>query len=658
MITISTKELAELKGCSERNVQLAIQSYKLPGEIIQSKKNRPIYKIKLADIAPELQIKYYRQHGLELPPELRKPKKAQPAKEPKPLDTYTAAQREEISRWITIIQDWQGYRSPRKDKDAADAEYIAQCRAKYPDVRISRDILYSRQRAYKSNDYDGLVDKRGLWRKGQSKMDDFVWRVFLTYYFDEKLSVSQCAVKTKEYLAEKKPELLRTIPEDRTYSCFRRRIESDIPAAVNLYERKGGKALHDRMAPYMLRTIDGMESNDWWVADNHTFDFFSLSESGVPHRLYLTAYLDVRSTAFVGWQVTFSPCADATLSALRRAIKQNGVPKNLLVDNGSEFLVHDVGGRGHRKRKSQQDEFLPPPVFDRLGIKMVNAIPGNPEAKIIERIFLDVKEMLSREINSFCGGTIAERPEGHMKLLKSKKIPTDKEIIKIVDDFMSGYYNYLPYNGQSKADRGKPKIQVYMEHRKVIRRPQSDADLNLMMMRSSRAVKVGRRGVRNTIAGYSIDYWTPEFLEEWQGEKVYYRYDPDDLSSVRVYDLEDRYIMTVPADEEAVAAYGAEVEQIKAGMSKINRYNKRIKEWAKDKMLSKEERMTALDLTMIQAHRNLEKAVDAESPMGQIVELFGANEVQYQTSAVVGQDMPLELMLENARRLKGAREDE
>ena len=52
------------------------------------------------------------------------------------------------------------------------------------------------------------------------------------------------------------------------------------------------------------------------------------------------------------------------------------------------------------------------------------------------------------------------------------------------------------------------------------------------------------------------------------GKKVYFRYDPDNLSEVRIYDLEDRYIMTVPADNEAVLSYNASREDVKAAMAK------------------------------------------------------------------------------------------
>ena len=50
-------------------------------------------------------------------------------------------------------------------------------------------------------------------------------------------------------------------------------------------------------------------------------------------------------------------------------------------------LTFDFGGLGHRQKKSTKDRFSPPPIFERLGIKMVNARVRNAKAKIIERRF-------------------------------------------------------------------------------------------------------------------------------------------------------------------------------------------------------------------------------------------------------------------------------
>ena len=124
---------------------------------------------------------------------------------------------------------------------------------------------------------------------------------------------------------------------------------------------------------------------------------------------------------------------------------------------------------------------------------------------------------------------------------------------------------FQPYGGEVVADRGKPRQQVYNENLHT-KRVAGAEDLSLMLMRSARPQKVTRRGVHLDIAGQRLDYWNDDMLMSLLGKQVYFRYDPDDLSEVRVYDLEDRYIMTVPVDNTAVLTYGASREDVKEAM--------------------------------------------------------------------------------------------
>lgn len=73
------------------------------------------------------------------------------------------------------------------------------------------------------------------------------------------------------------------------------------------------------------------------------------------------------------------------------------------------------------------------------------------------------------------------------------------------------------YGGAVAADRGKPRMQVYNEnlHRKRV--PRSEEDLNLLLMRSTRAIKVDRPGVYLTVGKTKIYYRTDEFVLNYPG---------------------------------------------------------------------------------------------------------------------------------------------
>ena len=128
----------------------------------------------------------------------------------------------------------------------------------------------------------------------------------------------------------------------------------------------------------------------------------------------------------------------------RKGILSYGIPANVYVDNGREFLTYDIGGRGHRAKKVLADgskPFAPPGVFERLGIKMTNAIVRNARAKLVERRFEDVKNYISRLFPTYTGGNVVEKPNRLKHVLKAGKIPTDAEVIAAVDTLIAGYLN-------------------------------------------------------------------------------------------------------------------------------------------------------------------------------------------------------------------------
>ena len=639
MIMLTVKQVAELKGCSESYIQRLFREGNIVGEL-----HDDIRQIPLSALEPALQKKYYRKNALLLPAELRRAKasEAKPPERVKSLEEFTVRQRQQIEERTLLVKSWEAFRLdwPDNDMAAADNAFVMRFKAGHRGKSISAPTLYRYRKAVEENNLDALVDKRSQFKKGKSKINNEVWTVFISYYLEEgsRYSAAKCWRHTKEYCEFHRPDLLPYT--NVSIDAIEWRIKKEIPLPVIEYNRYGRKRLHDRWAPYISRTYDEMRSNEYWVADNYTLDFMSRDGNNVIHRLYLTADIDARSQMIVGWQVTPKPCGDATLMALRNSIMPpdgrptNGVPENYYCDNGSEFLVHDIGGRGHRTRKKSEEAHQPPGVFARMGINMVNAIPGNPEAKLIERIFRVLKEEFCAAMDTFCGGNIMERPERLSKMLKDGHVPSDEEVIAAIGDFITGYYNHMPYTGKVQKDRGKPRIQVYNENIEHFRIMRNTDDLNLLLMRSSRMVTVGRRGVTGvplSIAGHRIDYWTPEFLAEWGGKPVYYRYDPQDLAEIRVYDEDDKFVCTLPADNMTVLEYGVGKNDIKIAMKMVRKYNQCVRDWTGGKLLTGAEKITVGDLMMRRARENIQNPPEYATKRDNIkvIEFVSALEEEY-----------------------------
>ena len=646
---LTAKQVAEVKGCSYQYIKRLLKDGKLQAVETVNEKNRKTYLVPLDALDEELQHKWY-QIMKENPPE-DITKLSESEQENAAADTFSEEERKEIDFWIDLVSRWQEYRKMPGVTSMADVDqkFVTFCSLEYPDRRISIDTLYRKWKAVKENDLKGLVDQRGKWRKGKSSIDETVWQAFLYYYLDEaQHPIQKCLEYTRMWAQEMRPDLYADIP---SYSAFYRKLAS-VPEGVKVLGREGHKAYNDRCAPYIRRIYDDMASNEWWIADNHTFDGMVKDKDGKLHRPYLTAFLDARSGIFTGFYVTYNPSSEATLIALRRGILEYGIPDNIYVDNGREFLTFDIGGLGHRRKKSKKEEesFEVPGVFKRLGINMTNAIVRNAKAKIIERRFCDVKNGLSRLFNTYTGGSVVEKPERLKYVLKKDSIYTDDEFNEYVEAVIKYYFNMMPYNGAVEADKGKAKQDVFNEYL-YKKRTASEEDLNLMLMRSGRPKKVGRRGVHLDIAGGRIDYWNDEFVHLMFGKQVYFRYDPDNLSQIRIYDLEDRYLMSVPADNQAVLSYGASKEEVKTAMAKTRRLEKIAEEYKRNAVIAEADRITTMDLVLREAQKNKENYKGKPNP--KVLEVQRADEEPAFRKVVGGAD--LDTMIQSAARRQGGK---
>lgn len=644
-------------GVSARWVQVMAKKGGYSNVRVQANsRGRDIYLIPLSSLPDAAQQKYFAEHAPAALPAAApaKEKKADKPAACKPLEAYTAEERGEIGYWITTVDRWQTYRNKAGTKKAeCDEKFVLLCRMEEPDRQISVETLYRKWAAIREGDYGALVDMRGKARKGMSKMPEAIERVFLSLFLDEsQLPVPRCIALTEEWAQQNMPEAM-PLPG---YHTFYRKAKA-VPYPVMVLCRLGEKKYYDLCSPYIRREYESINANDFWVGDTHTLDVESMGPDGTLHRLYLSAWLDARSGIFTGWYVTDSPGSQATLNALRKGILKSGIPSRAYVDNGREFLTYDIGGRGHRAKKRLADgsePFAPPGVFERLGIEMTNAIVRNARAKLVERRFEDVKNYISRLFPTYTGGNVVEKPNRLKAVLKrGEHIPTDAEVIAAVDTLIEGYMNCDDYGGSVAEDKGKSRIQVWHESLRngVARRPASDDDLQLMLLRTSKPVRIGRRGVTLKLHGLELDFYTPELVNMRMKEKVYVRYDPEDLSSVRVYDMEDRFLCVAPQNK-LTAGYLENQEQIADLMAAKRRAEKAVREYGAALRLP-DDPDRALTLATALAQRNLDALDTFPSP--KLIQLQQSAREEPLLKAVG--DIDIGRMNENIIRQRGGIED-
>ena len=661
---LTVKEVAELKGCSVQYLKKLAKDGRLEArQEINPQNNRMQYLIPLAALPEDVQSRYYSKiksdAQLCLPKVQQEPiKKATAKKEKKKREfgDFSADEREQIQFWSELIREWRIRRQEYETLAEADMCFIAEIkrvRREYlaeHGIAISKDILYRKYKAYKDNDLEGLVDNRGAWNKGSNEIPSNVLDCFYYLYLDDRENtVSECYRMTMNWAKEYYPEYISIAASERT---FRRQVDK-LPLAAIKYFREGKKEFLDDCAFYIERLYDGLEANDVWVADNHTFDFITLTDDGErKHRLYITGILDAKSGVLVGWNITEKPCSQSTVLALRHAIMRCGIPGILYVDNGTEFLTHDIGGKGHRARKSQANIPNPPTILDRLGIKMVNANVCNGRAKPIERVFLTLKNTISRIVSTFVGGNIIERPESLKWQLKNGIIPYDHEIREQLDILFDGQYNASQYGGGERQFKGMSRIDVW--NKSIKRRTMRMCDestLSLLLMRTTRYQKVRENGVYITISGEKLWFNCGEDNWRWVGQEVYVRYDPACLDTVRVYDKEDRYIGSWGMDLGIFVDYiTSNNDDIAARQTIIARQLKAVKKYGEE--ITGGMKIDALALAVTEAHRIMENGSVKFNPPTCIEPVIIKEEPETLKKAVGAEnvDIDLKTMAQNAAK--------
>lgn len=596
---LTVKQLAEIKGCTERYIQSCINKGKIIAEVVtglSTGRGGMEYRIPLSKLDEKIQLKYKRYlKKIQKEAEKQVQEQETEEKENKTTADLTEREKENAIFWRKLLESWQNYRGKEADKEKADNEFIKVMNVQNEGMNLSRRTLYRKWNIYVMEGEAALADRRGKHDNHSHKMTREIFDVFEYYYLNEnKPSIKQCMRETELYFEGQDMELP-------CYSTFKRSVEK-IPNAVKLYFRDKEKVFIDKCAPYIKRMYEDLESNDIWVADNHTFDIM-VEKEGKPVRVYLTAFMDVRSRKMMGWCVTDAPSSDATIYALKKGCEKFGVPKSIYTDNGREFLFHDLGGNGFRKKRKNGEELKLPSILDDLGIEFRTALPRNARGKGIERAFCTVKEHFSKLFESYTGGTILERPDKLKKVVKTMKgLPNIEEFIQYVDIYIEGWYNKQSHEGAGM--KGKCPDEVFAENmitKRVL--PKDKADLMFMRYAKSNTgmLKVGKNGITLTFYGKQLQYWNEELWKEHFGQNVYVRYNPEDLNSIRIYDEQKRFLCIAVLKEEL--SYTASKQEVK----KQQQQNRNaIKEVANYKAKIEMEQKDALTLL-------LEKALKEES---------------------------------------------
>lgn len=645
-VTLSLNEVCDLENKPYHTLYRRVKRNNLKADKVETE-NGVEYRVKLENLSTKAQKKYTAMQKTDSSSLQEYKEKVEQDLDSKynnlTMDDLSEKQKQQVDYWVRIIDEWQRFILPfPKQKTEKTKDFLKIFNFNNTD-QLSERTLRRKYSLYRKYGETALADDRSLKRASVSSIDEKVWSIFLSWWLDEaKPTTSHIRKLVEGYLTMKGMNEFLPIP---SLSSFNRAIQK-LPVGVVTYFREGDKALTDEVLLYIMRVYDTLESNQMWTSDYHTLDMFVKDDlTGKVFRPHLVVWADIRSRKMLSLDLYETSSSAGVISTFRRAVEKFGIPENVYLDNGKEYLVSDFGGRG--KRKSSSNANYGTGILDRLGIKMMNARVRNGRAKAVERSFKQVADEFSRLFITYCGNRPGTRPERHKDIMKDDaNIPLLSEVKKDLEAYIEGWYNLSASSGDGM--NGKCPNEVYAENL-IIKKIATQEQLNELLLRSTRTQKVTRNGVHVTIGAEKVWFYNTELVVDYFGKSVYIRYNPDNLSTVRVYDEDERFLIEV----ESFVAGGYDMDHDVETIKKVQRFEREHRKHITDFKKNVDglvDAGTARETLIAMSKQNI--ANDNTIYDAPVVQPFAFEKQEYQKVAGAEEIVDIGRMVENARRNK------
>lgn len=586
MVYLSVGAVAELLSTTAQAVRYNVRSGTFTGKSSPGKRGRPAWEISLDSLPADAQARYWEQVRIAeqvarakrggRPSKAQKAAQAQAAAEVKANEEYLAApdwQKNIVDERIALLTATEGM-----GRRELEMYLIAH------KVAVSVATVYRWRRMYAQAGKNGLMAGYGT-RAKSSIIPDDVFNVFVGVYNTEgKASAKAAWIVARGYFAEHH-EGEGTMP---SLSAFEYRLKRDVTEQQRYLARHGVSAYNRKYGYTIMRDLSALRAGECAVGDHMQLDLQVLMPDGKVVRPWLTAWIDMKSRKFLGWDLhAEAPNSDHIFSAFRDMATRYGLPSEIYIDNGKDYRCHDFAG-GRSKVRFECDQQRATSLTADLGIKVNFAIPYNAQAKNIERRFRDHHNYFESLLEGYTGTNVAKRPEGLLKQVKSGKILTYAELKTLLDQFIMTILDKMPFGNKAIFAKLSPQ-EIWAADNPALRKP-SPRSLALFCMRTTRAIKIGKAGVKDP--DLKVTYWAPEFAG-LKGQSVYLRRDLNDYTTAWVFSTDDKLICEAelvsqvhPLAKEAIAK-----KQLAEGIARRRQEEKAIKKLvAKQTTLSPEER--------------------------------------------------------------------
>ncbi|MGH3800437.1 MAG: Mu transposase C-terminal domain-containing protein [Pseudonocardiaceae bacterium] len=329
-----------------------------------------------------------------------------------------------------------------------------------------------------------------------------------------------------------------------SYGVVRSIVAGLDPAMVTL-ALEGAASYRDKYELVLRRRAK--EPNQMWQADHTELDILIRAPNGRPARPWLTVIEDDHSRAICGYYTFLgAPSAMNTAIALRHAIWRKpdpswemcGLPDILYVDHGADFT----------------SSHLHQTVID-LHIRLIHSTIARPQGRgKLERFFGTVgTEVLATLPGHLAPG--ARHPD---------PVLTVTDLDQTIGEFVA------VYNDRVHPEIGTSPREAWLGHGWMPRMPDSLEQLDGFLLHVAKSRVVQRDGIHFQ----GLRYLAPT-LAPYVGTHVTIRYDPRDISEIRVFD-HDTFVCTAIDEhhpgrtislKDIQAARNARRRQLRAGIN-------------------------------------------------------------------------------------------
>jgi transposase InsO family protein len=400
-------------------------------------------------------------------------------------------------------------------------------KADHPDARVSLRSALRWEAALREVGPEGLYDNYG--GGIYSSVSDEVYEAWKKLYLVQQRPGAQVC---RDLLEAEYSE----IP---SADALLRRLRKEMSPGDICFHRFGPKIHNRKFASFIDRDKKTVKPCQLWNLDHAQIDVAVRLPDGRLVFPWLTDCQDVASGKVLAYTLGGQPNAETIRLTFCRAVLRFGLPLEILIDNGKDFKAKTLTG-GRKRFRLEMDIEQTKSLMFQIGVIVHFTDFYAAQSKPVERWHRTAKDRFSRSFRAFRGGNVQERPEELRAIVKSGSVLSLDEFEKRFAGWVEADYNNRGSRG--KEMNGRTPNEVFAEDN--VARPVDENSLSLLLLKSSRPVKVGRNGVTHLDRVYFA-----EPLLRIKGEEVYLRYDPGEMGRLWVYNMADQFVCQVTERE-------------------------------------------------------------------------------------------------------------